>query len=149
MINGALCWHLHWFIYGSLIEVKRRLVGAAGGGSARPPWLCLRATHRLRGGGGSERAREREREKELGIPLSLLSVSCLLWRERETSHSSEMDEERKGKTSMRSQLPPFPAVSLTFHFIHKNPRRGTLVCCNKWEMLILNRQSENWMHVYI
>lgn len=45
----------------SLIEVKRRLVGAAGGGSAGPPWLCLRAAHRL---WGREREREREREKE-------------------------------------------------------------------------------------
>lgn len=30
MINYLLCWHLHWVIYGSLIEPKRDLVDPAG-----------------------------------------------------------------------------------------------------------------------
>lgn len=31
VINCALCWHLHWVIYGSLIELKKRVVVTAGG----------------------------------------------------------------------------------------------------------------------
>lgn len=60
------------FFYSSLIEVKRRLVGAAGGGCTRPPcWLSERPHWFLgrRGEGVSEDAAD--------IPLSIRTVSCL------------------------------------------------------------------------
>lgn len=37
MINYPLCWHLHWVIYGSLIEPKRGLVDPAGAPYNTPP----------------------------------------------------------------------------------------------------------------
>lgn len=52
------------------------------------PGLRGCASERPTGFGG-----ERGSEGEAAIPLSLLSVSCLLWRERKTSHSSGMDGE--------------------------------------------------------
>lgn len=50
-------------------------------------------------GFSGERERDREGEEEsaeeaaIPLSLSLLSVSCLRWRERETTHSSGMDWE--------------------------------------------------------
>lgn len=43
LINCVRSWHLHWVIYGSLIEQKRRVVGTVGGlgGRAKAWFLCL------------------------------------------------------------------------------------------------------------
>lgn len=95
------------------------------------PGLRGSASEQPTGFGGKER--EREHEGEAAIPLSLLSVSCLLWRERETTHSSGMDGECKRKTTMRSQPPSFPIATFIFQFANKNLKSDSdcFIYCNK------------------
>lgn len=81
VINGALCWHLHRVIYGSLIEVKRRLVATAGEAA---PDLCGCASEQPTGCSG-----EMKRQPSLS---RCCFPSCLLWGEMKTIHFAGMDE---------------------------------------------------------
>lgn len=94
MINGALCWHLHRVIYGSLIEVKRRLVATAGEAA---PDLCGCASEQPTGCSG-----EMKRQPSLA---HCCFPSCLLWREMKTIPFAGMDE--GGRWGVRWRHPQF------------------------------------------
>lgn len=81
VINGALCWHLHRVIYGSLIEVKRRLVATAGEAA---PDLCGCASEQPTGCSG-----EMKRQPSLS---RCCFPSCLRWRGMRTIHFAGMAE---------------------------------------------------------
>lgn len=113
MINCTLCWHLHWVIYGSLIELKRRVVGAVGEPDcARPPWHCLAAAHRA----------GRRRERRGGVLFSRVSVCFLFAGEKsERTHLSGAGRKTR-KTTMKRRPPPSPAP-LTYKLPPSKPER--------------------------
>lgn len=116
VINCALCWHLHWVIYGSLIEVKRETCWRSGGRLG----LCGSASERPTGLGGERGwVREGSGEERQGILLSSLSVSCFLFSGERETHSSEVGSERGEDNHEKSAS--HPSQSHRSYFTLKPP----------------------------